>query len=502
MKLGRVFSDEMDDMNKPIRTYAAPLLLCTGVAFSQPTWDEGESFDDFRVEWNGWVESLPPEDRMNKPLVELFEDMRDERYDFVDDETGAHTVDVLSASRPWNKYWAYREEALGVYRAEFDAITRLAQRPFLGSTIPTEIVDDPDPSGEALPSFWIERYTLNTGSPIRTAVGYLVTDAAYHAFEGRQELAVQRFEAASRMCAFALELPTELGFMTELACRQVVREAIIESIEYEPDLFNDAQLARLQALLISDLSTDYTDVWDFVGRVAHADWRVSFKDGDPYHLGLLAAKYHDDASFFTGGVFGSFFTLVIQPDLDPRVSLAPVTQQIAIHERILIAMKEDLSASPVTMVEPRTSVQMRAHLSGDGASRFIPIFVDTALWRPQLGSIHRHNYQTANQITVIAIYRHRARHGVWPLSLRELDSEILPIPALDYFSGKPLRYTLIDGEPRLWALGADRDDDGGRPVLREEGKLSPGWDWYALDEWDALSDDRRAEYDGDLRILN
>jgi hypothetical protein len=490
-------------MNRQIRTYAAPLLLCAGVAFSQPTWDEGESFDDFREEWNGWVESLKDDERAAEGLIEVLERFSDERRQELDHERGIWTLDVLFTGRPWNEYWAFRDEGLGVYQDELDSLTRLAGRAHLGAPIPTA-GDDPelDQDAEYLPSFWMQEYQLDSVSPIRTAVQYLVSDAVYHAFEGRQEVSVQRFEAASRLCAFFLELPTDLGLLSELACRRVVREGIIESIEYDPDLFDDAQLARLQAMLITDLATEYADVWRFDARAAHADWRASFGDEDPYQLGLLAAMYHDQASIYIGGDFSSFFSLVIEPNLDPRIRLAPVSEQITIHTQIMRGMLEDLRESPVALAHLSSSTQMRAHLSGDDASRFVPVFVDTALWRTQLGSIQRDNYETANQIAVISIYRHCARHGAWPTSLAEIDPQVLPIPAIDYYSGDPLRYTLIHGEPRLWALGADRDDDGGRPVPREEDAPNPGWTWFALDEWKALSDEERAKYDGDLRILN
>jgi len=76
-----------------------------------------------------------------------------------------------------------------------------------------------------------------------------------------------------------------------------------------------------------------------------------------------------------------------------------------------------------------------------------------------------------------------------------------PDPTIDYYSGEPLRYALVNNEPRLWALGADRDDDGGRIRKRETSTVNPAYTWFALDEWDALSDEQRADLDGDIRIL-
>ena len=97
---------------------------------------------------------------------------------------------------------------------------------------------------------------------------------------------------------------------------------------------------------------------------------------------------------------------------------------------------------------------------------------------------------------------HRARHGDWPASLSEIDPEVLPIPAIDYYSGEPLRYALLNGTPRLWALGADRDDDMFRMAIDDPDSHYTGMTWFALDEWEQLSDDQRSKIDGDVRILD
>jgi hypothetical protein len=35
-------------------------------------------------------------------------------------------------------------------------------------------------------------------------------------------------------------------------------------------------------------------------------------------------------------------------------------------------------------------------------------------------------------------------------------------PPIDRFTGQPACYLLVDGKPRLYSTGVDRDDDGGR----------------------------------------
>ncbi|MCA9276536.1 MAG: hypothetical protein KDA29_10965 [Phycisphaerales bacterium] len=492
-------------MSKIIRTYAAPLLLCAGVVFSQPTWDEGESFEAFRDEWNGWAEALPEDESVFERLTGLLERMRDERYDYVNPETGAHAMDVLSLSRPWNEYWEFREEVHGAYATEFDELTRIAQRPFIAAPIPT-LEDDPELDEDLpyLPSFWFEQHDLNTNSPIRTAVRYLISDAVYHAFEGRQDMAIERFEAASNMCRFTLELPTELGYLTEIAVRAALREAIVLSVQYDADLFNDEQLARLQNLLILDLATNFDNVWRFEQRVTRADWQLQFESLDYARTNReLRDFYLEQAAVYKS--FGSFYDYLgrfSSPDPDAGIPLAKLRDQISVQSRLVEAMLSDLAASPVTQREPALSRAMRTYLSGRDVNRYLPVFVEVALWRLQLGLYHSYNYDNANQVAMLSIYRHRACHGEWPLSLNAIDPGVLPIPAIDYYSGEPLRYTLINGEPRLWALGADRDDDGGRPVMREADQPQSAKKWYALAEWNALSDEQRAEHDGDIRILN
>ena len=59
----------------------------------------------------------------------------------------------------------------------------------------------------------------------------------------------------------------------------------------------------------------------------------------------------------------------------------------------------------------------------------------------------------------------------------------------DPYTGAPLLYLLRKGEPLIYAAGCDRDDDGARQLLDDDGAaLIPKW----LD-----STDLQAQYDGD-----
>jgi hypothetical protein len=64
----------------------------------------------------------------------------------------------------------------------------------------------------------------------------------------------------------------------------------------------------------------------------------------------------------------------------------------------------------------------------------------------------------------IALALYHRRHDQWPKSLDQLVPELLPAVPPDRLDGKPMRYTLRDGNPILYSPGGDRDDDGGRPA--------------------------------------
>ncbi len=67
---------------------------------------------------------------------------------------------------------------------------------------------------------------------------------------------------------------------------------------------------------------------------------------------------------------------------------------------------------------------------------------------------------------------------------------------------KPLRYVLINNTPRLWALGADRNDDGGRPGNSKDiSFLANQLSWFSPDEWDPMDQEIRDQLDGDVRIM-
>jgi len=65
-------------------------------------------------------------------------------------------------------------------------------------------------------------------------------------------------------------------------------------------------------------------------------------------------------------------------------------------------------------------------------------------------------------LAALALEVYRREHNQWPAALDALVPRFLPSVPHDRYDGKPLKYCLIDGDPVLYSVGADRDDDGGR----------------------------------------
>jgi hypothetical protein len=67
-------------------------------------------------------------------------------------------------------------------------------------------------------------------------------------------------------------------------------------------------------------------------------------------------------------------------------------------------------------------------------------------------------------ITAIAVKRHCLRASKLPPDLNAVVPEFLPTVPRDPMDGQPLRYRVEpDGSWRLYSVGLDRHDDGGRP---------------------------------------
>jgi len=64
----------------------------------------------------------------------------------------------------------------------------------------------------------------------------------------------------------------------------------------------------------------------------------------------------------------------------------------------------------------------------------------------------------------IAAERHKRKHGEYPQSLGQIDTDFIHFEINDPFTNEPLLYELSDAGPVIYSAGTDRDDDNGTPM--------------------------------------
>ncbi len=64
----------------------------------------------------------------------------------------------------------------------------------------------------------------------------------------------------------------------------------------------------------------------------------------------------------------------------------------------------------------------------------------------------------------IALEVFRREHGKYPENLSDLVPQLLPEIPADRITGEPVRFRIVNAQPLVYSVGADRKDDGGRPA--------------------------------------
>jgi hypothetical protein len=66
-----------------------------------------------------------------------------------------------------------------------------------------------------------------------------------------------------------------------------------------------------------------------------------------------------------------------------------------------------------------------------------------------------------------------------------LTPQYLPAVPPDRYDGKPLKYRIVEGQPVLYSVGVDRDDDGGRVPERGNWQAENWQPPSVIAEWKA-----------------
>jgi len=481
-------------MNRFLCLILTPLVCAGWVVAAPPEFQDNESFDEFRVRWNVWVGSLPKDQASLDELTRLLEELENHLRD-SDKPWG---WDVMLKAEPGNEYWEYAPRVFEDHRDLFDLINQASRGSNLALPIPE--FDGNDES--VMTPFDQVAEQLNSSSfKVYDIVSPLCEHAMYLAYTGEVDAAIDRFETIVIVHERTVMLPTIINSMIRRGISESVRNCVFELLySWEEVGFSDEQLARLQQLLLRMEPEPLGPIIAFENRVNRETWHAMYVDD----------KYDMDYEFMlreAALMIEEFFEPVppILPTLDPipDVPLASPDAQYERVQAISAAFMKDLAdGSPMQEMIHVVPAYIEQFGTEDEIDRYTIAYQHTRLWRVILGFQWREKYRNFNAQVVIALHRHRVRHSDWPETLDDIEPEVLSLPAIDLFNGKPLGYEVVNGQPWLYGFGIDRDDDGGRPIRSREfdGPSKTYLSWLALDELNALSEIQREAYDGDVLI--
>ncbi len=237
-----------------------------------------------------------------------------------------------------------------------------------------------------------------------------------------------------------------------------------ELLEQRPGVFTDAQLVELASMLSPAARSE-------------SQFRVRFSIERQQVLDLLQRTYSDDGS--GDGVLVSdglrFFDSLGRGPMLPGTgtsaglaTLGPVLSAVTAGRAETWSYYDNL----VRAAEQFGNLPLwerQEHLTEPGAGKhqilrmrlFLAEVMVTAFEKATIAPEFVLQDRDAIRVA-IALEQYRRAKGAWPAALRDLVPAYLPEVPPDRYNGKPLGYVLVNGKPRIYSVGRDRIDDGGK----------------------------------------
>ena len=147
-----------------------------------------------------------------------------------------------------------------------------------------------------------------------------------------------------------------------------------------------------------------------------------------------------------------------------RRSAAPREEIMVMVDRLQAAAENDI-ATPHWQREGWVSDQVVSSVDWeDWQTRYAAVTAMRGAHKSVANDCEQVRQRRDATRTIVALARHRLRHGALPEALTDIDADLLPAPPLDRFTGEPLRWGISETEAVLYSIGNDRDDDGGRSI--------------------------------------
>jgi hypothetical protein len=100
--------------------------------------------------------------------------------------------------------------------------------------------------------------------------------------------------------------------------------------------------------------------------------------------------------------------------------------------------------------------------------RYAPLLILIPSIKGCYAASQRLTQQRDAALVALALELYHRRHDAWPERLDQLVPDLLPSIPPDRFTGQPLGYRVVNGRPRIYSFGPDKEDNGG------QGPTEPG----------------------------
>ncbi|MEC9374645.1 MAG: hypothetical protein VYC34_12410 [Planctomycetota bacterium] len=309
-------------------------------------------------------------------------------------------------------------------------------------------------------------------APMRVASQLLAVDLEAAAESGDGGRAIEDLRAMLGMVGHMREIETIITDLTSASMLMKAIDSFGKALDRHADAFSDAQLQEAAHLFAGAAGGE---------MMLRLGWeRKGFED-------LLQRLYTDDGSGdgrLTLEGARALLTFVSSPwDDVPQISLAtkyalPVTDLVSIGRAEAQRLYDEivnqaLAEAQIPLWErgPSAAGRRVEAMSEGGIDqlRYAVVTVYAAAYARASASMEKTEMARDAMLVVIALELDRRERGAWAGGLEELAPRFVPRVPRDRFDGGALKYAVRDGEPVVYSVGTDLDDDGGVPPRNAEG---------------------------------
>ncbi len=327
------------------------------------------------------------------------------------------------------------------------------------------ILTSTQPTGEPEENPVFLTVLLPQATVLREAGQYFVVDTYLAAQAGDADRAASNLTALLRAAEHAYEIRL---LISDLIGLRLINQACVvldDLLADHPDVLSDSQLVDLSHRLATvngggDLrvrfDSEHAVVNDLLQRLYSDD---GHGDGLPRPDMLSTVAGSGSIAPFPGGRWSSYLMPVLSPAMATRREVADK------FDRLLSRCELE---SRQTLWQRQPSVAER-ELDALKSTRFEQFrYLPISIFMPSLVNASLSaEYVTQRRdatLVAVALQLHHRRHDAWPATLDDLVPHLLPHVPPDRYDGQAIKYRIVDGQPLLYSIGVDRDDDSGRAV--------------------------------------